>query len=113
MRGLKLVVALLAIWSLGLTIFAINLRRGAQRNQDSVETLSNLLEIHRWEAPMPKDTSMEWSFELRDYKEPRVVHKGRDVGFQREGTPVFQNLSPAVSVSPERALVCPNRRGDV
>ena len=78
MRGLKLVVALLAIWSLGLTIFAINLRRAAQRNQDSVETLTNLLEIHRWEVPMPKDSSMEWSFELRDYKEPRVVQKGMD-----------------------------------
>jgi len=78
MRGLKVVVALLAIWSLGLTIFAINLRRDAKRNQDSVETLTNLLEIHRWEVPMPKDASMEWSFELRDYKEPRVVQKGMD-----------------------------------
>jgi len=78
MRGLKVVVALLGIWSLGLTIFAINLRRDAKRNQDSVETLTNLLEIHRWEVPMPKDASMEWSFELRDYKEPRVVQKGMD-----------------------------------
>lgn len=76
MRGLKLVVILLVIWSLGLTLFAFNLRRAARRNRDSLETLTNLLEIHRWEVPMPKDSSMEWSFELRDYKKPRVVVKG-------------------------------------
>jgi hypothetical protein len=78
MRGLKLAVALLAIWSLGLTSFVINLRQAAKRNQESVGTLMNLLEIHSWEVPMPKDTSLEWSFELRDYKASNVVAKGMD-----------------------------------
>jgi hypothetical protein len=77
-RGLKLTVAFLAIWSLGLTLFIINLGRTAKRNQNSFETLVNLLEVHRWEIPMPKDTSLEWSFELRDFREPVVVSKGMD-----------------------------------
>jgi hypothetical protein len=78
MRGLKLAVALLAIWSLGLTLFAVNLRRAAKRSQDSVESLMNLLEVHSWEVPMPKDTSLEWSFELQEYRVPTVVAKGKD-----------------------------------
>jgi hypothetical protein len=78
MRGLKLVVALLAIWSLGLTLFAVNLRRDAKRSQDSVASLINLLEVHSWEVPMPKDTSLEWSFERQDYRVPTVVAKGMD-----------------------------------
>jgi hypothetical protein len=38
----------------------------------------NLLEVHSWEVPMPKDTSLEWSFELQDYRVPTVVVKGTD-----------------------------------
>ena len=78
MRGLKLAVALLAIWSLGLTLFVFNLSRSVKQSQDSVETFMSLLEIHTWELPMPKDASLEWSFELRDYQEPQVVGKGKD-----------------------------------
>lgn len=78
MRGLKIIVALLAIWSLGLSLFVVNLSRSAKRSQDSVETFMNLLEIHKWEIPMPKDTDLEWSFELRDYREPSAVAKGKD-----------------------------------
>jgi hypothetical protein len=78
MRGLKLAVALLAIWSLGLTLLEIDLRRAAKRSQNSVESLLNLLEVHSWEVPMPKDTSLEWSFELQEYRTPSVVAKGLD-----------------------------------
>jgi hypothetical protein len=78
MKGLKFSVALLAIWSLGLTLFAVNLRRAAKHSQDSVEGLTNLLELHTWEVPMPKDTSLEWSFELQDYRVSTVVAKGMD-----------------------------------
>ena len=78
MRGLKLAVALLVIWSLGLTFLVVNLRKAIKRNQESVGTLMNLLEIHSWEVPMPKDVSLEWSFELRDYKASNVVAEGMD-----------------------------------
>ncbi len=91
MRGHKLAVVLLAVWSLGLTLFAINLRHSANRNQESVGTLMNLLEIHSWEVPMPKDPNTEWSFELRDYRESKVVAKGKDdwMDFSKKAKIVF------------------------
>ena len=76
MRWLKFVVALLAIWSLGLTVFTTKLRRVQLQNQESVESLLYLLEVHKWELPIPKDASLEWSFEFRDYKESNAVGNG-------------------------------------
>jgi hypothetical protein len=76
MKGLKVGVALLAVWSVALTLFALTIRRDSQKTRESVDVLTGLLEIHTWELPMPKDTRYEWSFEVRDYKSSNVVEKG-------------------------------------
>lgn len=78
MRGLKIAVGILSIWCLGLSLFALTLRKSAKHNQDSLEAVLNLLEVRTWEVPMSKDTTLEWSFELRDYKEVIAVAKGKD-----------------------------------
>ena len=78
MRGLKLVVALLGLWILGLTLFAYDLHLKMQRSQKDFGALTGLLEIHSWELPMAKDDGLEWSFEMRDYKESKAILKGAD-----------------------------------
>jgi len=76
MRGLKIAVALLAVWSVALTVFGLAIRRDSQRNLESLDGLTELLQIRRWEVPMPKDARYEWSFEIRDYKASNEVEKG-------------------------------------
>ena len=49
-----------------------------QRSQKALGTLTDLLEIHRWELPMPNDEGLEWSFEIGDYKESKAIAKGAD-----------------------------------
>jgi hypothetical protein len=76
MRGLKVAVALLAGWTVVLTLFTLTLHREFQKTSESLDGLTALLEIHKWELPMPKDARYEWSFEVRDYKSSNVVEKG-------------------------------------
>lgn len=78
MRVLRIAVALLAVWAFALTLLTVRLWRTASRSQESVGTLLNVLEIRSWELPMPKDQYMEWSFELRDYREAREIKQGSD-----------------------------------
>jgi hypothetical protein len=76
MRGLKIAVAILAVWCVAFAIFTLTIRHDSQQTRESLDGLMELLEIHRWEVPMPKDARYEWSFEIRDYKAFNVVEKG-------------------------------------
>lgn len=76
MRGLKIAVALLAVWSATLTVAGLVIRRDSRRTVESLTELTDLLQIRKWEIPMPKDARYEWSFDIRDYKEFNEVEKG-------------------------------------
>jgi len=76
MRGLKITVALLAVWSVILTVLGFVIRQDSRRNLESFIELMDLLQIRKWEVPMPKDARYEWSFEIEDYKAFNEVKPG-------------------------------------
>jgi hypothetical protein len=91
MGRVRVVIAILVVWSFGLTLFTFLLRRDLQRNRQSLDFLTGILEFRKWELPMPKDTRYEWHFELRDYREPNVVTVGKDdwMDGKKKATNVF------------------------
>jgi hypothetical protein len=76
MRGLKIAVALLAVWSITLTVLGFAIRRDSRRSLESLDELTDMLQIRRWEVPMPNDTRYEWSFEIENYKAYNEVETG-------------------------------------
>jgi hypothetical protein len=76
MKGLKIAVVILAVWSVTLTILGFAVRRDSRRSLESHDELTDLLQIRRWEVPMPKDARYEWSFEIQDYQAFKEVEKG-------------------------------------
>jgi hypothetical protein len=91
MGRLRVVIAMLAVWSFGLILFTYFLRRQSQRTRQSLDSLTEILEIRKWELPMPRDSRYEWHFEIRDYKESNVIAVGKDdwMDRQKKATIVF------------------------
>jgi hypothetical protein len=44
----------------------------------SHDDLVSILEIRKWTIPMPKDQRLEWSFEIREYREFSSIPEGQD-----------------------------------
>lgn len=87
----RVIIVVLAAWVLGLTMFTFVLSRDSLRNKQSLDSLTGILEVRKWELPMPKDTRYEWHFEIRDYKEFNVITHGKDdwMDGQKKATIVF------------------------
>ena len=91
MSRLKVIVAVLTVWTFGLTLFTFVLRGELQRTKRSLDSLTGTLEIRKWELPMPRDTRYEWHFEIRDYKASNAITVGNDdwMDRQKKATIVF------------------------
>jgi len=91
MGRLRVIIVVLVVWSFGLTVFSLILRRDSERNRKSLDSLTGILEVRKWELPMPKDSRYEWHFEIRDYKESSVAVQGKDdwMDVRKRATIVF------------------------